>query len=265
MTTNTMISVQTINTTLPSFLDERLNKATQRIISIYTDAAKYADTKNRELAKIFSEVAEKKSYEKDGFKSVADYANTIFGIKRQNAYVLAAAGKIYNDPNSPEELKAMSPSKLAEVASINTDKVVKAITDGTISKDTTQRDLRDFANKVRDEEREENEKRNTRENKSRNDPKYTATVYSRVYNNLTNSTQCYTEREWDKYFLGLREMIVQNKEDVHSEIIPIAPIRDSDGKIIKRRKLYILSVDAIVVEFTRTEQVVNDEGNSSDK
>lgn len=199
MTTNNMITVSNINTAIPIFVDDRLNKATQRIISIYTDAAKYADTKNRELAKIFSDVAEKKSYEKDGFKSVADYANTIFGIKRQNAYALAAAGKIYNTPDAPEELKAMSPSKLAEISSINRDKVVKAITDGTISKDTTQKDLREFANKIREGEKE-NKKDTNEDGKNRKEHVYMVKVCAECFEYLEAGRNVETEATWDTYF-----------------------------------------------------------------
>ena len=127
------------------FKDPRLADATKRIATIYTDAAKFVDTKNREIASILAEVMEAKSYEKDGFKSVGDYAKEVFGINRQNAYSLASAGKVYNDKNAPEALKSMSPSKLAEVAKVPTETLNKAIADGKITAETTQKELRDFA------------------------------------------------------------------------------------------------------------------------
>ena len=130
------------------FKDPRLAEATKRIAAIYTDAAKFVDTKNREIASILAEVMEAKSYEKDGFKSVGDYAKEVFGINRQNAYSLASAGKVYNDKNAPVALKSMSPSKLAEVAKLPTETLTKAIEDGKITADTTQKDLRDFASSV---------------------------------------------------------------------------------------------------------------------
>ena len=130
------------------FKDPRLAEATKRIASIYTDAAKFVDTKNREIASILAEVMEAKSYEKDGFKSVGDYAKEVFGINRQNAYALASAGKVYNDNNAPAALKSMSPSKLAEVAKVPTETLNKAISEGKITADTTQKDLRDFATAV---------------------------------------------------------------------------------------------------------------------
>lgn len=144
-----IITLNPITAAAQTFKDERLTKATQRITAIYSDAAKYADTKNREIAKILGEVANKKAYEADGFKSVADYASTVFGIARQNAYALANAGKVYNDNNAHPELQAMSPSKLAELATVDIEAVNAALENGEITHDTTQKALREFANKAK--------------------------------------------------------------------------------------------------------------------
>lgn len=144
-----IITLNPITTAALTFKDERLNKATQRISAIYSDAAHYADTKNREIAKILGDVAGKKAYEVDGFKSVADYASTVFGISRQNAYALANAGKVYNDTNAHPELKAMSPSKLAELASTDIKALNAALEAGEITHDTTQKSLREFADRVK--------------------------------------------------------------------------------------------------------------------
>ena len=146
---NAIISITELTpATSRKFKDPRLTEATKRIAAIYTDAAKFVDTKNREIASILAEVMEDKSYEKDGFKSVGDYAKEVFGINRQNAYSLAAAGKVYNDKSAPAALKAMTPSKLAEVAKVPTETLNKAIEEGKITADTTQKDLRDFASSV---------------------------------------------------------------------------------------------------------------------
>lgn len=143
---NSIISITELNpATSRKFKDPRLAEATKKIAAIYTDAAKFVDTKNREIASILAEVMEAKSYEKDGFKSVGDYAKEIFGINRQNAYSLATAGKVYNDKNAPAALKSMTPSKLAEVAKVPADILKKAIDDGKITADTTQKALREFA------------------------------------------------------------------------------------------------------------------------
>ena len=151
MKTTEIITINPIEITTPTFKDDRLKKATERITAIYTDAAKYAETKNREIAKILADVADKKAYEADGFKSVADYAATIFGIARQNAYALANAGKVYNDNNAHPELKKMSPSKIAELSAVEPKALTAALEAGTITHETTQKSLREFADKAKAE------------------------------------------------------------------------------------------------------------------
>lgn len=151
MKTTEIITINPIEITTPTFKDDRLKKATERITAIYTDAAKYAETKNREIAKILADVADKKAYEADGFKSVADYAATIFGIARQNAYALANAGKVYNDNNAHPELKKMSPSKIAELSAVESKALTAALDAGTITHETTQKSLREFADKAKAE------------------------------------------------------------------------------------------------------------------
>lgn len=150
---NELITMNPINT-IPDrkpFTDQRLEKATTQIFQIYAKATTYADTQNRKIAEILSTVKTQKSYEKDGFKSVSDYAEKTFNIKRQNAYALATAGDIYNDDSASDELKAFSPSKLAELARGDREMVEEAVKAGTITPQTTQKVLRDFV-KTGDEE-----------------------------------------------------------------------------------------------------------------
>lgn len=127
------------------FKDKRLAAATAKIVKLYNETSVYVERKNREFASILSTVKTEKSYEKDGFKSVAEYANTVFGISRSNAYALASAGDIYNSDKAPEEVKQLSPSKLAEVANVPPEKLSADIKAGTISASTTQKDLREYA------------------------------------------------------------------------------------------------------------------------
>lgn len=127
------------------FKDKRLAAATAKIVKLYDETSTYVERKNREFAAILSTVKNEKSYEADGYKSVADYAEKVFGLSRSNAYALAAAGDVYNDTKAPAEVKALSPSKLAELVNVPADKIAADIKAGTISADTTQRDLREYA------------------------------------------------------------------------------------------------------------------------
>lgn len=143
---NDLITITEMNTS-PAlrFKDERLTEATSRIVQIYQDAAVYAEQKNREIAKILDQIATGQLYAKDGFKSVADYANQVFNLSRGNAYALSAAGRVYNDDSAPEALKAITPHKLAAVSSVDRAVVEKAVTDGTLTADSTEKAFKEFA------------------------------------------------------------------------------------------------------------------------
>lgn len=234
----TMNPITTISTT---FKDERLTKATQRITAIYSDAAKYADTKNREIAKILGDVADKKAYEADGFKSVADYASTVFGIARQNAYALANAGKIYNDKNAHHELQAMSPSKLSELAAVDSKVVNAALEAGEITKDTTQKALREFADKA---------KANKESEKSVVLDTFTARPCIPALTDEMADTFSMgkTLDDWDDWFIGY---VFNVSPDSPVEIVklPKGKVDPTSTKSTVNRRLYFNRSFSIVVEF----------------
>lgn len=239
---NSIITITELNPAISrKFKDHRLADATNRIATIYMDAAKFVDTKNREIASILAEVMEEKSYEKDGFKSVGDYAKDVFGINRQNAYSLASAGKVYNDKKAPEALKAMSPSKLAEVAKVPADTLNKAITDGKITADTTQKELREFASSV-----------TAKPDKVEVLNKYTARPCVPVVSERDADTYALarTLPEWEDYFLDVMTSLSPSR---FPEVIKISkttvPGSDSDAKPTVERRLFTSDNFSMVVEF----------------
>lgn len=141
----TIINVTELTTNAPKFKDSKLQAHTSAIISIYTDASKFVEKKNRELAAILSQILSEKCYIADGFKSVEEYAEKTFGIKKSNAYALAKAGTLYSDEKVPAEVKALSPSKLVELSKVKPEEIAAAIKAGKIKPDSTQKELRDFA------------------------------------------------------------------------------------------------------------------------
>ena len=223
------------------FKDPRLAEATKRIAAIYTDAAKFVDTKNREIASILAEVMESKAYEKDGFKSVGDYAKDVFGINRQNAYSLAAAGKVYNDKSAPAALKAMSPSKLAEVAKVPTETLNKAISDGKITADTTQKDLRDFATAA-----------TAKANKVEVLNNYTARpcVPSVSERDKDTYSTARTLPEWEDYFMDYMQTLAPSRTP---EVIKLpkttTPNNPDAKKATVERRLFTSDNFSLVVEF----------------
>ena len=238
---NAIITITELNpATSRKFKDPRLTEATKRIAAIYTDAAKFVDTKNREIASILAEVMESKAYEKDGFKSVGDYAKDVFGINRQNAYSLAAAGKVYNDNSAPAALKAMSPSKLAEVAKVPTETLNKAIEEGKITADTTQKDLRDFAAAT------------AKPNKVEVLNNYTARPCAPSVSERDADTYsaARTLPEWDDYFMEyMRSLAPSRTPEVIKLPKTTTPGNPDAKKATVERRLFTSDNFSLVVEF----------------
>lgn len=234
----------TINQTAPNFQDDRLNKATDKIIKLYQNATATADKLNRQLASILGTVATEKSYEKDGFKSVGEYASMTFGIKPRNAYMLASAGQVYNDEKANPVLKAMSPSKMAEVLSINRETLNKALEDGTITNETTQKGLREFAETV-----EPKISREAKENR------YTARLCAEhIPEEIANELDSIrTENEWDNFFSNWITSMFDETTWVDAIKIPKGKISKNDDKPTLARKLYTSRRFSIVVELWKHE------------
>lgn len=239
MKTTEMITVIPANTEIATnFKDERLVKATTRILNIYRQAAKYADEKNREIAKVLSEVMENKAYVKDGFSSVYDYADKVFGISKNNSYSLANAGKVYRDEKAHPELKAMSPSKLAEVARIAPEKLTEALNDGKISSKTTQAELREIAKSLQPVK-----------TKSEVLKEYTIEcplVTPEMIDIMSNKVHK-TLEDWDSYFKTVVDF------DSHSDCeiikLPNGKVSPNSEKATVTRKLYFSNEFSIVVRF----------------
>lgn len=120
-TTTTLTPVTALD--LSSIKNAALLKECKALSDLQSSAASaYASTVTefeairRKQAAILDRIQSTKLYEKDGFKSLAEFATTI-GLNKSNAHQLAAAGRVYNDKSAPEALKALSPSKLGVLAS----------------------------------------------------------------------------------------------------------------------------------------------------
>lgn len=129
-----------------NFKDERLTKAA---IAIKTLQAK--DVENRvELAKVLGTVLSTECYKKDGFKSVGDFADEVFGIKSALAYKLAQVGKRFYNSSNPYARKAaqlQSPLNLAELVSLDDKQLKEVVESGDIK--GTQSDLRTTAKRYK--------------------------------------------------------------------------------------------------------------------
>lgn len=237
---NELITVNPISAVSIQFKNPALNKATQRIVTIYLDAAKYAETKNREIAKILGNIAEQKSYLDDGFLSVAEYAHETFGIQTNNAYKLANAGKVYNSASAPAQLKELPPSKLAEIASLPEETVKEGIENGSISKDKTQKELREFAASKKERKKPEGKVK-----------KYIARACSKdltIETLLLKGGVPSTMEEWDERFL---EYVGEGKECESCKLpsIKVPKSNTTNETTTILRKAYYSRSNSVVIEF----------------
>ena len=137
-----------------SFKDAKLNELSCKISAqiadmnaLVADARERAERINSALAPLFGEVMVSKCYEKDGFKSVADYAEATFGIGRSMAYLLARVGRdFYNDDNvyTKTARDALTVSRLDAMGNVDRVALAKAIEDGEITPVTSLDDCRAF-------------------------------------------------------------------------------------------------------------------------
>lgn len=137
-----------------SFKDAKLNDLSAKISTqianmnaLVADARERAERINSALAPLFGEVMTSKCYEKDGFKSVADYAEATFNIGRSMAYLLARVGRdYYNDDNDYTKAarEALTVSRLDAMGAVDRVALAKAIEDGEITPETSLDDCRAF-------------------------------------------------------------------------------------------------------------------------
>lgn len=132
-----------------SFKNRALAGYSRRIAELGADIS----AKNVEIAKILGHVLDEKCYVEDGYKSVAEYAEEVFGIKKQSAYQMANVGaKFFNseDETAKKVSALVSPSNLAELQNVPMEEIKKALDAGTISESSTQKSLRDFAKSTKE-------------------------------------------------------------------------------------------------------------------
>lgn len=121
-----------------SFKSPELNSAVKSFDKFFTGIEKNW----RDACILMHRLADGKKYELDGFKSVAEFAETI-GIEKSTAHKMADAGMVYDSkvPAIAQFAADAGYTKAAKVASIvkdgKSDELAKAIEDGEIHADDT--------------------------------------------------------------------------------------------------------------------------------
>lgn len=223
---NELINVSAFSTTgTIEFKDPRLTEATQQIRRIYLDAAAYADGKNKEIAKILGRIKTQSLYKADGYASVADYADKVFGIKKANAYSLASAGEMYNNHDIGDTVKEFSPSKLAELAVVSNTHIKDAVKSGAIKPTDTQQTLREYASKFKA----------SKSSKVNVMKAYTIRI-SGAYIDIPDQNDPRIMDDWDKHISDCMSQLAIVVEEVK---LPKSTASPNSHPVGVQRKLYI--------------------------
>lgn len=113
------------------------------------DFKKAEEIARKETAKLLYQISEKKLYKTEGFKSLAEFAETI-GIKKSEAHKLADSGRLIANTNDKvrEYAEKASLSNMRELASVSPLEVTKAIENGDITPDSTVQEIKAWKAKV---------------------------------------------------------------------------------------------------------------------
>ena len=122
--------------TVKEIKNTTLKKATERITKCTHAIATNAYT----IAAILAKIDEMECYTEDGFKNVAEYAETFFGMKKSTTYEYIKIGRDYvenNHSNLPHADIDFTHKQVAALLPLkNRDRAVELIEDGTITVDT---------------------------------------------------------------------------------------------------------------------------------
>lgn len=124
-----------------------LKNAAKQIVKLEKtrDRAAYA------IAQVLKIVDEKRMFVEDGYKNIEQFASAMFGYKRVTVSNMLRIAKTYMLPDGSTILKNgesdFTYTKLSELLSLGPDALKKAVQDGEISPEMTQKELRNYVKK----------------------------------------------------------------------------------------------------------------------
>lgn len=163
MENNAIQNVFTGKALITSFKNAELAKATKELEAINLKGAKlFNSTKeqvnalNIEKAKIYGRILDTACYKEDGFKSVQDYAEKVFGDKKAKAYSLATVGNRFLNKEIPEAIKPTIKAIIdngifnaSELTGMTDAQIEESIKAEKLSSDGTQKQFRELATSVK--------------------------------------------------------------------------------------------------------------------
>lgn len=128
---------------MPTFKSKALNTATKAIYDAINAYNMTAAETRKTVSITLSRIEKGKTYKDDGFKSLAEYAETI-GLDKSLAHKMENAGRMLDSENPviKDFASKADYSKLAILSSADEKDVAAAIESGDLSPETTQADVK---------------------------------------------------------------------------------------------------------------------------
>ena len=132
---------------IDSLKNHELKNAAKQIVKLEKtrDRAAYA------IAQVLKTVDEKRLFVEDGYKNIEQFASAMFGYKKVTVSNMLRIAKTYMLPDGSTILKNgendFTYTKLSELLSLGPDTLKKAVQDGEITPDMTQKELRNYVKK----------------------------------------------------------------------------------------------------------------------
>lgn len=160
---NSIQNVFTGKALMSNFKNAELAKATKELEAINLKGAKlFNSTKeqvnalNIEKAKVYGRILDTACYKEDGFKSLQEYADKVFGDKKASAYSLATVGNRFLNKDLPEAIKPTIKAivengvfNASELASMTNEQIEDAIKEDKLNANGTQKQFRELATSVK--------------------------------------------------------------------------------------------------------------------
>ena len=160
---NAIQNVFTGKALITSFKNAELAQATKELEAINLKGAKlFNSTKeqvnalNIEKAKVYGRILDTACYKEDGFKSLQEYAEKVFGDKKASAYSLATVGNRFLNKELPDAIKPVIKAivdngvfNASELASMTNEQLEDAIKSEKLSVNGTQKQFRELATSVK--------------------------------------------------------------------------------------------------------------------
>lgn len=132
---------------IDSLKNPELKNAAKQIVKLEKtrDRAAYA------IAQVLKTVDDKRLFVEDGYKNIEQFASAMFGYKRVTVSNMLRIAKTYMLPDGSTILKNgendFTYTKLSELLSLGPDTLKKAVQNGDITPEMTQKELRNYVKK----------------------------------------------------------------------------------------------------------------------